>query len=517
MSALPPMETRRAETPLLFGLTALALAVRLPGLSDSFYGDEGFSLLRDSNQLLTPTEDRFRPLFFSLLYLWRKIGFHGEVGLRSLPLLFGILQVPVAFRLGRLLGGLRAAVVFAGLVALNPMLLEFSQELRMYSLVPLLALLQAWAFAATLARSRLGLSTLPTWSAFVAAGAAGVYTHFHYWFLLFGFSVAIARRRREVPLRDGILAMGSIALLYLPNIPNLLRFQREGAGAPHLLATDLPSAFPKLVAAGCVGFNYFNLPHLGITRAIRPSIVTSNGALSLLVAIPSVIVCWNLVRLHRRLRLDSMLWMSHELFTAPVLLSFCAVVALGRDFIHPKYMVASAPFLLLLLTKGYLAISRRLDQVIAGLTSAAVLTISMIHFNQPQHYGRREDWRGLACFLRSALDDESTLLWLGASDSSERMTLNGPPRTLWDYYGADIFPRIRMIPVPRPDASPRELSPIVGRLTEGERHVYYLRSEIAANVSDPHDAVIDAARSILFDEQKIQFNPRLILYRWERR
>ncbi len=60
---------------LIVVITAAALCARVPLLDYSFYGDEGFSLLRDSSQLLTSTEDRFRPLFFSLLYIWRQIGF----------------------------------------------------------------------------------------------------------------------------------------------------------------------------------------------------------------------------------------------------------------------------------------------------------------------------------------------------------------------------------------------------------------------------------------------------------
>ncbi len=63
----------------------------------------------------------------ALLYLWKQLGFHGEVGLRLLPVIFGVLQVPVAFELGILLGGVEAGVVFGGLVAVNPLLVEFSQ------------------------------------------------------------------------------------------------------------------------------------------------------------------------------------------------------------------------------------------------------------------------------------------------------------------------------------------------------------------------------------------------------
>jgi hypothetical protein len=505
---------KSAETLVLVVLVVLAVCLRLPGLSASFYGDEAYSVLRDSNQLLTPTEDSFRPVFFSCLYLWKQLGFHGEAGLRTLPLLFGVLQIPVAFRLGLLLSGLELATVFGTLIAVNPMMIEFSQELRMYSLVPLIALLQAWAFALVLSRAAASRPTLLPWAAFVVAGTVGIYTHFHYWLLILGFSVAIWRRRKQVPVLHGLLALAAIGLLYLPDVPNLLRFQREAADAPHLRATDLPSALPKLVAAICVGFNYFRLPHMGIERAVRSSLILANPGLSALVAIPAVIVGWQLVRLHKQGRMSSMLWLPHELFTVPSLISFVAVLIGGRDFVHPKYMVFSAPFLLLLLAIGYLGTSNRLERMIAGAASLMVFAISIIHFNQPEQYGRREDWRGVAAYLRSTIDDESTLLWLGDSKSPERMVVNNRPETLWEYYGADLVSRVHLIQMPRPDATPEELAPILARLVSGTRRVYYVWAEIAANVRDPRNAVITTARDALVEERRLQFNPRVVLYEW---
>ena len=506
---------KRVETPILVVLTVLAVCVRLPGLSSSFYGDEGFSVLRDSNALLTPTEDRFRPVFFSLLYLWKAVGFHGEAGLRALPMLFGVMQVPVALRLGAMLGGLEAGIVFSALIAFNPMLIEFSQELRMYSLAPLIALLQAWAFATVVERSSAGRSTLAAWAAFVVAGIAGVYTHVHYWFLLVGFGVAVLRRWRSLPLGHSIAAMGAIVLLYLPNIPNLLRFQREAASAPHLMAADLPSALPKLVAAICVGFNYFSLPRLGLDRAIRASAIRSNLGLALLVAIPAVILVGQFAKVHRRTETRALVGLAHELFTVPALVSFLAVTVLGRDFIHPKYMSPTAPFFLLFIVAAYLAISRPFNRLIVAVTGVAVCGIAVLHFNQPEKYGRREDWRGAANLLRTELDDDSTLLLLGNANSSPTMTAHQPPTSLWEYYAADTFRYVRVVSIPGPNVTAQELAPILRSLISGKRHIYYLWSEIGANVIDPHDVLVRTARNALIGERVTQFNPRLVLYRWD--
>ncbi|HYQ03508.1 MAG TPA: glycosyltransferase family 39 protein [Polyangiaceae bacterium] len=505
----------KTEAWFLTAIIALALAVRVPQITASFYGDEGFSLLRDSNEWLTPTEDRFRPLFFSLLYFWRKLGFHGEFGLRSLCLLFGTLQIPVAFLLARRLAGVRAGLVFALLLALNPMLIEFSQELRMYSLVPLIALLQAWAFVEVVARTAEHRPVALPWVGFVLAGVAGVYTHFHYWFLMAGFGFAMLRRRRELSLKQGFAALLGMVAMYLPNVPNLMRFQREAGGAPHLLATDLPSALPKLLTAFSVGFNYFVLPDLGLDRAIRLSSLASNVSLALLVAIPSVLVVWQLVRLCATRNPGPAFWLSVELFAVPTLVSLVSVVISGRNFIHPKYMVFSAPFFPLLLTAGYLATPKAWLRTVLATTSALVLAIALVHFNRPEEYGRREDWRGAALLLRSTLDANSALLRLGNMSAPPEPAAS--PKCLWDYYAPDLFDRIKFVSLSRPDASVADVAPMVERLTEGKRDVYYLWSEISRNFEDPNDLVLTAARQSFVDEERRQFNPRFILYHWHRK
>lgn len=498
------------------GLTLIALALRLPQLSASFYGDETFSLFRDSEQLVTPTEDRFRFLFFSLLYLWKQLGFHGEVGLRSLPLLFGVLQVPVAYQLGRSLGGARGALTLAGLVTVSPLLIEFSQELRMYSLVPLVALLQAWALQVLHERSlqRRGASWI--WAGFVLAGVVGVYTHFHYWFLNAGFGLALLRRRDAIPLKHSALALAALAALYLPNLPNLMRFQSEASNAPHLTTTDLPGALPKLLAAFVLGFNYFALPSMGIDRTIGASTLTANASLAVLALVPLALVGYRVVRLHWKGQLGPALWMAHELFTAPVLISFVAALIMGRNFVHPKYMVFCAPFLLLFFVAGFLALPRRWERWGAGIGAFLVFSVAFAHFNQPRSFGRREDLRGVAELIRPAIKDDTLVLWLGSRTAPGPMQRNAQPQSIWEYYGADLFPQVRLVGLPKSDATPEDVAAVVAPLVEGRNDVYFVWLEIARNTDDPGDLVLSALTNRLGKGERVQLNPRLIVYHWGR-
>src|SRR4029077_9241470 len=71
-------------------------------------------------------------------WVWTQVTGTGEFGLRSLSALAGVATVPVAYLLGLELRGRRAGLMAAALVAVNPMLLWYSQEARAYALLALL-------------------------------------------------------------------------------------------------------------------------------------------------------------------------------------------------------------------------------------------------------------------------------------------------------------------------------------------------------------------------------------------
>ena len=90
------------------------------------------------------------PLYYALAWVWTQLTGTGEVGLRSLSALAGVATVPVAYLLGAELRGRRAGIVAAALVAVNPMLLWYSQEARGYALLALLTAAAALYFVRAL-------------------------------------------------------------------------------------------------------------------------------------------------------------------------------------------------------------------------------------------------------------------------------------------------------------------------------------------------------------------------------
>jgi hypothetical protein len=472
-----------------------ALALRLPGLNYSFYGDEWFSVVRDSKQLITESEDRFRPLFFSLLYLWKQIGFSGEVGLRLLPLIFGLLQVPLAYAVGRDLRNRNYGLLFAGLIAVSPIMIEFSQELRMYSLIGCLALLQVLLFLRLIRGPSLSL-----WISFILVAAAGIYTHLFYWLFLIGMSLSFFRERASIPLRQSAAAMLAILLLYLPGFVNLTSFV-ERRGGDYVL--HLPSALPKLMAAFTVGFNYFSLPDLGKERAIGWNILYDNWLLMLPVMIAGAILLWGLIQAHRKQNRTAGLWLMHELFTVPVLIAAFASAATGQYFLQPKYLIFAAPFSLLLILDAVLFLkSICLKQVVVCL-GIVVFFVAYMHYSNPKEYGRKENWCGAARFLSESVTDHSGVLMLGS-------------KFLLTYYASDLESVFFELDDPQFPLTAKALNPANLRKQLGNIEIlFYPYWDTVQNLKDPRNCLVAAMDELTGEHTIYSLNPRLKIYIWK--
>jgi mannosyltransferase len=127
----------------LIALTALAAALRLPTLgAQSLWLDEVLTgnLARGSLGDLfhvVAQQEANPPLFYLAEWLWTRVAGTSELALRLPSAVCGIALVPVAWGIGRRLGGQRAAVALAALVAVHPLLLYYSQEARGYAAVAL--------------------------------------------------------------------------------------------------------------------------------------------------------------------------------------------------------------------------------------------------------------------------------------------------------------------------------------------------------------------------------------------
>jgi uncharacterized membrane protein len=247
----PTILSRLRRTWLPLALTLLALAVRLHNLTyHSLWFDEAMSvhwarssvprILEVSMNLL---EDRLPPLYYLFLHYWRLFAGDGEVAVRLPSVLLGTLLIPVVYRLASDLFDARVGSLAAALTALNPFLVWYSQEARMYALAVLLATLATWFFlratALTLLNKRnkniTGYAAIPYWLAYGLCALAGLYTHLYTGFLLpaHGLYLLLTRRRSHRIWLPFILTMLVIALLFAPLALAAWRASSEaGSGDP---------------------------------------------------------------------------------------------------------------------------------------------------------------------------------------------------------------------------------------------------------------------------------------------
>ena len=154
------------------------------------------------------------PLYYVLAWGWAKAFGTGEVGLRSLTALFGAATVPVVYFAARELASRRAGLIAAALVAVNPMLIWYSQEARSYSLLVFFGALALLFFARAL-NTRRG-SDLALWA---LASALALCSHYFAVFAIaieaVWLAVALRSRWRVVLPAIGVVVAVGVALVPL--------------------------------------------------------------------------------------------------------------------------------------------------------------------------------------------------------------------------------------------------------------------------------------------------------------
>jgi 4-amino-4-deoxy-L-arabinose transferase-like glycosyltransferase len=209
----------RLAAVLLAGVT-LALALRAARLDfQPLWWDEGYSAWFATHSLpemarLT-AEDIHPPLYYALLHLWTQFLGPGPISLRMLSVVFGVLAIPVVYMAARhILGSQRGAVIAALLLALNPLHIYYSQEVRMYGLMALLSAGILWAAWEVMRGDR----RLAPQVAYVALVTLALYTQYYAVFLPIGLTLyALWRWRRDArALVRWFALQGLAALLYLP-------------------------------------------------------------------------------------------------------------------------------------------------------------------------------------------------------------------------------------------------------------------------------------------------------------
>ncbi len=215
-------------------MVLLGAVVRFTGLADeSIWLDEATSIiiarLNLPSVVAWAAGDIHPPLYYLVLHFWLRFG-ESEFAVRALSAVVGVLTVAATYALARELFGSRVGMYAALLLALSPMHIPYSQEVRMYAMVAVLSLLASYFLLLALRRQR-----WPYWLGYVVCATLSLYTHYFALFaLLFQVSFLIGRvwkvRVQRRQLWFILLALCTIFVLFLPWLPILYRQSTTGGG-----------------------------------------------------------------------------------------------------------------------------------------------------------------------------------------------------------------------------------------------------------------------------------------------
>jgi 4-amino-4-deoxy-L-arabinose transferase-like glycosyltransferase len=171
------------------------------------------------------------PLYYFLLHAWMALFGDGEAAVRALSAVLGALLAPALYLAGARFFGRAAGLTAAVLACLWPLHVYYSQQVRMYSLLPVVALAFVAALLAALGKGeRAGVRS---WGLVTATALAVMWTHNYGRFLVASAPVAwlACGPRTRAAGRRLVLALvlaGGVDLLWLPVV---LRQASSGVGA----------------------------------------------------------------------------------------------------------------------------------------------------------------------------------------------------------------------------------------------------------------------------------------------
>jgi uncharacterized membrane protein len=231
----------------LIVLLISSLLVRIISLlKSSIWHDEGFSLMLASRSPLDiwlgSARDVHPPLYYEILHFWTEIFGNSVLSVRSLSLVAGIIVVWLGYQIAFMISKKRNVALLAGLLlSLNPFLIRYSQEVRMYGILGVFLLIAIIGLIKVSKDSKDWFGYV----LYVIGVSAGLYTHYFTAMVVIAFwiyIVSIYFIKNKITLITNwrwwlanILAL----LIFLPWVPSMMAQFTRAQGLGWLSKTSI--------------------------------------------------------------------------------------------------------------------------------------------------------------------------------------------------------------------------------------------------------------------------------------
>jgi len=367
--------------------TLLALVVRSYGISEqSFTNDEviDIEIARMSWSEIMYQADGFPPLHHLILKVSLLLTDWDMAG-RWLSLLYGVLAVPITGLLAMRIAGKRCGALAAGLLAIAPLHVYFSQEARSYSLFFLLSVLAVWLFWRAIEND-----TPRDWTIFAIGASLGGYAHYFACFTLFALGMIWLQHTGTTgKWRTGLMAFVGIGVLSLPlfvlvgaDIGNQQKMRQGDFDIAAVAYTGW-----ALLTGYCVGPSLRELHSMGSKDAVQ-------AILPWLLPVGAV-ACGLLASLFRKG--FPRRWELLTLFVVPIGCACFAATMLQISFYNVRYVIPSLLPLVVMLAVAMSRENKKLA-ILLGLVFVMINGVSLTNrIRLPTH--RNEDSRAACAYL----------------------------------------------------------------------------------------------------------------------
>ena len=344
-------ENINVENVLLFLLIGLGSFLRLYKLDHKglWFDEIAEMTVASSNSisdvLLGASHHLAPPLDYLILHMFLHFG-NSDFIVRFPSVIFGILSIPLIYKIGKLLFGVKEGLIGAFLLSIAPMHIWYSQETRMYSLFVFLSLLSLLFFI-----KAINENTVMTWLGFIISTTLNMYTHYFAFFAILIyvlFLVVLVFKNRFFTDKDMFsrhvgktklfhfsLSISAIILLYASQISIFLR---QTSGLNGILSYGLP---PTLY--------FFEMILYKMGPWNIPGLVAYLGLF--------VYGLWHIFKTEHRDQITLLaLWT-----IVPIILSFVLTYTRG-PMTTERNLIFVLPIFLLLISKGITSIGYSINQ-----------------------------------------------------------------------------------------------------------------------------------------------------------
>ena len=340
------------------------------------------------------------PLYNLLLHFWIKIFGPSETSVRLPSAIAGLLSIPVIYAVGWRTLGRRVGLFAAGLLAISPYHVWYSQEAKMYSIAVLLTLLSTACFIEALRRNE-----RRWWVGYVIVTTLGFYFHVTTVLIFVTQSAYFLLTWRRWPDRHRAWLL-SVGVLTLPYVPIALWAGRVALGAAHTWQSKV--TLWQMTQIEATKFAVNRAKDL-VTEARGTRIYGLAAALGI---VTMGLLGWGAEERRASVNRRWILCFG-ALVVLPVLMFY--VISFRQPLFNDRYLIMSLPYYLLLAAAGLRGLEAKawpLSLVLCGaLIAYAWMPLRDINRS---NLSQKEDWRpAYEYVLQRAQPDDLLLIHPG--------------------------------------------------------------------------------------------------------